>query len=119
MQLDDRDMAHLWDILDAARAAVKFTEGRSPESMQQDRMLRNAIERNLEIIGEASRRLSEQARATLADVPWRSMIGLRNILAHEYDNIRCEILWSVCFDELPDLIGRLEAFGVDPSGATD
>ncbi len=87
--------------------------GAAPESMQRDRMLRNAVERNLEIIGEASRRLSERARAELDDLPWRSIIGLRNILAHEYDNVRSEILWSVCCKELPDLIRRLGTLGVD------
>jgi len=113
MQPDDRDMARFWDILDAARAAVQFTQGQRFEDFLADRMLRNAVERNLEIIGEAARCVSQKTRDDFPDIPWKSMIALRNILAHEYGDIRYEILWSVCLEKLPALIRRIERIGVD------
>ncbi len=113
MRFDDKDMARLWDMLDAARTAVEFAKGVGFEDFLKDRKTRNAVERNLEIIGEAARCVLQETRASLSDIPWRSVIGLRNVLAHEYGDIRYEILWTVVRDKLPPLIERLEAIGVD------
>jgi uncharacterized protein with HEPN domain len=55
MQPNLEDMARLWDMLDAAKAATEFTKGKRFEDLMADRMLRNAVERNLEIIGEAAK----------------------------------------------------------------
>ncbi|MDI6449400.1 HepT-like ribonuclease domain-containing protein [Anaerobaca lacustris] len=106
-------MARLWDMLDAARTAVEFTEGVGFQDFLQDRKTRNAVERNLEILGEAARCVSQQTRESLSDIPWRSMIGLRNILTHEYGEIRYEVLWAVVHDKLTPLIERLEEIGVN------
>lgn len=100
-------------MLDAARTAVEFTDDIAFEHFLEDRKTRNAVERNLEIIGEAARRVSQETRANLSDVPWRSVIGLRNVLAHEYGEVRYEILWTVVRSKLPPLIERLETIGVD------
>lgn len=113
MRPDDRDMARLWDMLDSARAVVQFTQGRRFEDLLGDRMLRSAVERGLEIVGEAARRVSTETHQAHPGIPWRSIIGLRNVLAHEYDEIRYEILWKLCRDELPLLIRQLEATGAD------
>jgi uncharacterized protein with HEPN domain len=113
MHPDYNDMARFWDILDAARAAAKFTQGRSFEDFLSDRMLRNAVERNLEIIGEAARYISRKTRDNYPDIPWKSMIALRNIITHEYGDIRYEILWSLCREKLPALINTIEAMGAD------
>lgn len=71
------------------------------------------MERNLEIIGEAARNVSENARSMFPDIPWRSVIGLRNIIAHEYGEILQEKVWGICTNRLPDLIKQLERSGVD------
>ena len=113
MRPDAKEMARLWDMLDAARTAVEFTKGLGFEDFLKDRKTRNAVERNLEIIGEAARCVSQETRESLSDIPWRSVIGLRNVLAHEYGEIRYEILWTVVRDKLTPLIARLEAMGVD------
>jgi uncharacterized protein with HEPN domain len=113
MQPDPKDMARLWDMLDAARTAVEFTKGLRFEDFLRDRKTRNAVERNLEIIGEAARCVSPETRDGFPDVPWRSMIGLRNVLAHEYGEIRYEILWAIVQEKLNTLIRELETVGVD------
>jgi len=76
-------------------------------------MTRNAVERNLEIIGEAARRVSAGTRENHPDIPWRAVIGLRNVLAHEYGEVRYEILWSIVSSKLPPLIKQLQDMGVD------
>jgi uncharacterized protein with HEPN domain len=113
MRPDTEDMARLWDMLDAARTAIEYTRGLRFEDFLKDRRTRDAVERNLEIVGEAARRVSPETRANFPDIPWRSMIGLRNVLAHEYGDIRYEILWSIIQDKLNPLIRQLENMGVD------
>jgi uncharacterized protein with HEPN domain len=113
MPPDDRDMAHLWDMLDNAQAAIEFVSGREYSDLENDRMFRNAVERSLEIIGEAARRTSDTTRDAHPEIRWRSMIGLRNILAHEYDQVRYEIVWRICQEELPKLVQHLRSIGVE------
>ena len=65
--------------------------------------------RRLEMIGEAARRISEPTRTAHPEVPWQEMIGLRNILIHEYDDVELLIVWHTVRDELPRIIFTLEA----------
>lgn len=113
MPLDVNDAARLWDMLDAARAAAGFTTGLTFEQYADDRKTRNAVERNLEIIGEAARHVSEGTRNLFPDIPWSQVIGLRNIIAHEYGEILHEKVWGICKDRLPSLIDQLERSGVE------
>ncbi|MBW7865876.1 MAG: DUF86 domain-containing protein [Candidatus Hydrogenedentes bacterium] len=113
MPLDVKDAARLWDMLDAARTAAGFTKGLTFAQYTADRKTRNAVERNLEIIGEAARHVSNDARDMFPDIPWSSVIGLRNIIAHEYGEILHEKVWGICRDRLPALIGQFEQTGVE------
>ncbi len=70
-----------------------------------------AVERCIEIIGEAARRLSPAFREGRADVPWRSIIGARNILAHEYGDVSQERIWALAQREIPALLAALENLG--------
>lgn len=116
MQPDSKDMARLWDMLDAARAAMQFTDKMKFEDFLANRMVRNAVERNLEIIGEAARCVSQSFRDSLPEIPWRAMIALRNVLTHEYGEIKYERIWFLCKEQLSVLIRQLEDAGVkDPS----
>jgi uncharacterized protein with HEPN domain len=109
-------MARLWYILDAARAVIQFTDKMRYEDFLKNRMVRNAVERNLEIIGEAARCVSQDFRGSVPGIPWRAMTALRNVLAHEYGEIRYEHIWVVCRKQLAVLIRQLEDAGVrDPS----
>ena len=113
MPPDPRDKAHLWDILDAARTAVEFVGSLRFEEFLKDRKTRWAIERSLEIVGEASRRVSPETRDQYPEIPWKSIIGLRNVLAHEYGEVLYDNIWGVCINRLPILIHQLEAMGAD------
>jgi len=112
MRPDDKDMARLWDMLDAARAAMQFTCDMRFEDFLTNRMARNAVERNLEIIGEAARCLSQAFRDAHPELPWVAMIALRNVLAHEYGQIRHERIWAICSGQLAVLIRQLGDMGV-------
>ncbi len=113
MPPDVKDMGRLWDMLDAARAILEFIQGRRLEDLLSDRILRGAVERNLEIIGEAARHVSKETRKNLPGIPWKAIIGLRNVIAHEYGEIRYERIWGVCTNRLPALVDQLEKTGVE------
>lgn len=113
MRPDTKDMARLWDMLDAARAIIEFIRGKRYDDLLRERMLRNAVERNLEIIGEAARCVSQGFRDAHPEIPWRAMISLRNVLAHEYGEIRYERLWTIATTQLPVLVKQLPDLGVE------
>lgn len=69
MPPDIRDMSRLWDMLDAARMVVAFTQGLRYENFLEDRKTRNAVERNLEIIGEAARNISAATKESMNALP--------------------------------------------------
>jgi uncharacterized protein with HEPN domain len=107
MPREKNDMVYLWDMLDAARAVVEFVSGKTCLDYQGDRMLRGAVERHVEIIGEAAKRVSEGFRAAHAEIPWRSIVGVRNILAHDYGEVKDDKMWIVATESIPELVEAL------------
>lgn len=83
MPLSWRDPANLWDMLQAAEKVQHFIKDKTFEDFMKDDLLRSAIERNLEIIGEAARRTSEELKKEHPGIPWRKIIAQRNVLIHE------------------------------------
>ena len=65
------------------------------EQFVADRRVRQLVERNLEIISEASRRIPDRLKATEPNVPWREIAGIGNVLRHDYGEVRPEIIWGV------------------------
>jgi uncharacterized protein with HEPN domain len=108
MQPDERDAAYLWDMLDAARAIREFVSPRTFHDYTKDRMFRGAVERHVEIIGEAANRVSVSFREAHQGIPWRKIIDQRHVLAHEYGEVRHELLWKVATFHVPELIAQLE-----------
>jgi len=108
MPPEKKDPAYLWDILDAAKAVQAFTNQMTFEQYLTDRKLQMAVERALEIIGIAAKHVSEGFQADHAEIPWKKMIGLRNVLAHQYGEIRQERIWAVVATNVPELIRRIE-----------
>jgi uncharacterized protein with HEPN domain len=95
-------------MLDAAREAVSFTEGKSREDLESDRKLVLSIVKSIEIIGEAARKLTTERRESHPDIPWQDIIGMRNRLIHAYFDINLDTVWDTVTNELPPLIGNLE-----------
>ena len=108
MRPDERDAAYIWDMLDSAKTLHAFVTGVSFYNYTQDKKLQLAVERALEIIGEAARRVSEVYRQAHPEIPWQGIITQRNVLAHEYGEIKQELIWKVATARIPDLISLLE-----------
>jgi len=101
-------------MLDAAKAIRSFTDALSYEQYLRDRQVQMAVERALEIIGEAARKVSERTKAGQSAIPWKAIIAQRNVLAHEYGEIKQDRLWAVVKNHIPALIDNLEAM-IPPS----
>lgn len=108
MPPNNRDAGYLWDMLQAALRLQEFTTGVSYQAYIESVLLQSAVERQLEILGEAARRISEAFRQEHLEIPWSSIIGQRNVIAHQYDDIDLEQLWSVVTSAIPILIAQLE-----------
>ena len=108
MHPEKRDAAYLWDMLLAARDASTITAGLTEQQLQHDRMRMLALERSMELIGEAARRISSNFRAKHVQIPWKEIIGLRNILAHEYGSVDHAQLYATAVKDVPALIAEQE-----------
>jgi len=107
MPPEKSDLAYLWDMQDAAEAVIGFLQGKTFEDYMNDRMLRGAVERHIEIIGEAANRTDRGFRARHGEIPWRPIIAQRNVLAHEYGELKHELIWNVAQRHLPVLVRQL------------
>ena len=103
-----RDREYFLDILEAAKLALTYVEGKRKEDFFGDLQCQDAVIRRLEIIGEAARRISGATRTAFPDLPWSDMINMRNIMIHQYDDIDLVIVWETVHNDLPQLIESLE-----------
>ena len=103
------DLAYVWDMLDAAKEASAFASGVSFDGFLKDRMRQLAIERSIEIVGEASRKVSEPFKAANPEIAWRQIQAQRHVLAHEYGEIDPARIWRVATAHILVLIDQLEA----------
>ena len=108
MQPSLHDAAFLWDMLQAAIAVRDFARDRTLQDYTADLMLRSAVERQIEIIGEAARKVSDSFQQQHPEIPWRGIVGQRHVLAHEYGEIDHQRIWKVATDHIPQLIECLE-----------
>ena len=102
------DRTRLRHMLDAARDAVSFAQGRSRADQDKDRQLVMAVVKCVEIIGEAAGSVSDLARAEVPELPWEAMAGMRNRLVHAYYDVNLDVVWSTLQTDLPPLISRLD-----------
>jgi uncharacterized protein with HEPN domain len=103
------DETRLRHMLDAAREAQSFVAGKSRSDLESDRQLALSLVKLIEIIGEAASRVSPQYRSIQTRLPWRDIIAMRNRLIHGYFDVDLDRVWDTVTDDLPPLIGELEA----------
>jgi len=103
-----RSEAYLQDILNAARLATRYLSGMEEAQFLDDIQTQDSVVRRLEIIGEAARRVPDDFRAAHPELPWESMVQMRNVMIHQYDDVDPAIVWDTVRQDLPPLIALLE-----------
>ena len=94
---------YLDDMLEAIAQISKYVESMDYDAFTRDRKTQDAVARNLEIIGEAAAHLPESIMRNADDVEWRIIVGLRNLLAHEYFGVSLPVVWDVVQTKLKHL----------------
>ena len=109
------DRVSLVDMLVHAEDAIDILGDASLEVMIGNRVLQLALQKLVEIVGEAARRVSLKTQRQHPEIVWGEIIGMRNRLAHVYDRVDLKVLWDVIAHDLPPLVEQLEAIvGRDP-----
>jgi uncharacterized protein with HEPN domain len=109
MPLPENDRVRLQHMLDAGEQALLFCAGKSRADLDSDVMLRFALVHAITVVGEAAAKISTQTRGALPDIPWDSIVGMRNRLVHAYFDIDSEVLWESVNKGLPPLAAQLRA----------
>jgi len=104
------EFMYLQDIAESCEKILRFTSGLSKPGLIEDERTFDAVVRNLEIIGEAAKHISEDLRKQLTDIEWRKAAGLRDMLAHAYFGIDNDILWDVVQNKIPELATAINVF---------
>ncbi len=106
--MNNRNLASIWDMIQAIRRIQDFTNQITYTEYLNSILLQSAVERQLEILGESANRISDDFQQQHSEIEWGDIIGLRNIIAHRYDQIRQDIIWNVIIYELVNLLEKLE-----------
>lgn len=112
------DASYIIDIVHYAEMARRFVGDMSRKDFEQDELVRLATQKALEVIGEASNKLTPSFRRQHADLEWTKMIAMRNLLIHNYGDVDAAIVWDVVKNKLPDLLERLTPL-VPPIGESE
>ncbi len=96
------------DMLEAAARAMEYTEGITFDAFASDRLRLDAVARNVEIFGEAARYVPTEVREKYPLVPWSRIVGLRNIVAHDYFAVNLSIIWDTVKNDLPPTVPLLQ-----------
>ncbi len=99
---------YLYDIREAIEKIETFTKGLTFEGFAEDTKTVDAVIRNLEIMGEASKHIPKRVKDKHPGIDWKAMSGMRNILAHEYFGVRMGIIWKTIKERLPELRHKIE-----------
>ncbi len=99
---------HLSDIVDSAKPAIQYCSTVSEEEFLEDIRLQDSVIRRIEIMGEAVRRIPQEERSAWPGLPWGAIMGMRNMMIHQYDDIDPLIVWETVKEDLPNLILQVE-----------
>ena len=102
------DWVRIRHMLEAAGEAVSYAGETTREGLGEDRKLALALVKCIEIVGEAASRVSEDCRQTSPQIPWATIVAMRNRLIHAYYDIDLDRVWDTITDDLPPLIAKLE-----------
>lgn len=97
----------LADIQECCQKIERYISGISEKDFQANEILKDAVVRNIEIIGEAAKNLSEQTRNENPGIPWRDVMRMRDKIVHHYFRLKLEIIWRTITEDIPALHLRI------------
>ncbi len=103
-----RDKQALIDIAIAIQKIILYAQDINRDNLQENDEKQAAILYRLIVIGEATKRLSNEFREQYPMIPWRQMAGLRDVVIHDYDELDFDILWNVIHINLPDILPEIQ-----------
>lgn len=101
------------DMIEAAERALGYVDGFTYPAFVADTRTFDAVLRNLEVLGEAAAQVPASFRERHPEVPWRQVVGLRNVVVHRYFAVDPETVWTIVTDQLPSLLPQLREIGSD------
>jgi uncharacterized protein with HEPN domain len=104
----DRDKLYLQHIVEAIKKIRQYTEGITVDDFKKDALVQDGVVRQLEIIGEAARVMSEATKKKYPDIPWYNISGMRNRLIHEYFQVDIDAVWKTITEDLQVLLEKFE-----------
>lgn len=107
--MKDNDRIRIQHIIDAAREALSFVRDIDQENFSKNRMMILSVIKEIEIIGEAASKLSDETKLKYLDIPWKDIVGMRNRLIHGYFDVDVKLVWNTTKINLPPLVSSLEA----------
>jgi uncharacterized protein with HEPN domain len=103
------DRLYLHHMLERCERIMRFT-GPGRAAFMASEELQDAVIRNVEVIGEAAKRVSAEVRGRLASLDWKSICGMRDVLIHDYIGVDLEEVWNVASARIPELQAALQQF---------
>jgi len=103
----ERDKVYLFHIRDAIVAIEDYAAGMALKQFKENRLVQDAVVRQLEIIGEATKHLSDDLVRGHPAIPWRDIADMRNKLIHEYFGVDLETVWKVVKEDIPPLKAKV------------
>jgi len=97
------DSIYIDHILNSLNRIFEYISGKDRESFEADLVTQDAVVRQLEIIGEATKRVSKEFRAKHPDIPWSDMAGMRDVLIHDYIDVDFGVVWKTASEDIPNL----------------
>lgn len=108
MREEVRDPGRLEHMLTAIGNVQEFLEGKTYEDFRKDKLLFYGVVKNIEIVGEAANNLTKELRAQHPEVNWKDVVGMSNVLVHDYYHIDARTAWQTAQDNLPELRIQIE-----------
>jgi uncharacterized protein with HEPN domain len=98
------------DIIECCEKILRFTSGMNQEQLVEQELVMDAVLRNIEVIGEATKNLPDDVRARMPGIEWKKIAGMRDWISHVYYRVDDDIVWAAVETKVPELLQTLRAF---------